>query len=316
MNGFYIPRHSDHGFLNFERMNPMLRSFLAISFTFLILPGIATAKAQLPARPDNGFPPAVVPDPTNPAQPLQPSAVATPPVPAPPPAPRKPSYNSCNVEGPYVAITFDDGPHPKLTPHLLDMLKERGLKATFYVIGQNVVQYPEIMQRMVAEGHEIGNHSYTHPALSKCSPAKLTEEITKSNDAILQACGVSPTTVRPPYGATNAAVTKRLNDEFGLAVIMWSVDPQDWKIRKASHVSNHILQNTKSGAIVLAHDIHPSTIDAMPAALDGLLSKGHKFVTVSELIAMDRPTGLGVPAAPTTPAPVSYEPSAAATPAP
>ena len=199
-------------------MNPMLRSFLAISFAFLILPGMAPAKAQLPVRPTEGVAPAVFPDPTNSSQAPQPSAVATPPVPAPPPAPRKLSYNSCNVEGPYVAITFDDGPHPKLTPRLLDMLNERGLKATFYVIGQNVVQYPEIMQRMVAEGHEIGNHSYTHPALSKCSPAKLTEEITKSNDAILQACGVSPTTVRPPYGATNAAVTKRLNDESeGLA---------------------------------------------------------------------------------------------------
>lgn len=307
----------------------MLRSFLAISFAFLILPGIATAKAQLPSRPDNGFPPAVVPDPTNPAQPLQPSAVATPPVPATPPAPRKPSYNSCNVEGPYVAITFDDGPHPKLTPRLLDMLKERGLKATFYVIGQNVVQYPEIMQRMVAEGHEIGNHSYTHPALSKCSPAKLTEEITKSNEAILQSCGVTPTTIRPPYGATNAAVTKRLNDEFGLTVVMWSVDPQDWKIRKASHVSNHILQNTKPGGILLAHDIHPSTIDAMPAVLDGLLSRGHKFVTVSELIAMDLPAGPGVQAGPGVPAgsgvppgpgvpanPVSYEPAPVTVPTP
>ncbi len=307
----------------------MLRSFLAISFAFLILPGMAPAKAQLPVRPTEGVAPAVFPDPTNSSQAPQPSAVATPPVPAPPPAPRKLSYNSCNVEGPYVAITFDDGPHPKLTPRLLDMLNERGLKATFYVIGQNVVQYPEIMQRMVAEGHEIGNHSYTHPALSKCSPAKLTEEITKSNDAILQACGVSPTTVRPPYGATNAAVTKRLNDEFGLAVIMWSVDPQDWKIRKASHVSNHILQNTKPGGILLAHDIHPSTIDAMPAVLDGLLSKGYQFVTVSELIAMDRPSGPGVPATPGVGAgpvtirgpgvpanPVSYESTPVSSPSP
>jgi len=317
---------------NFERMNPMLRSFLAISFAFLILPGMATAKAQLPARPNDGLPPAVVPDPTNPAQAPQPSAVVVPAAPEPPPAPRKPSYNSCNVDGTYLAITFDDGPHPKNTPRLLDMLKERGLKATFYVIGQNVVLYPEIMQRIVAEGHEIGNHSYTHAALTKCSPAKVTEEVSKTNDAIMQSCGVKPTTIRPPYGATNASITKRLNDEFGLTVVMWSVDPLDWKIRKASHVSGHILQNAKSGGIVLAHDIHPSTIDAMPAVLDGLLSKGHQFVTVSELIALDRPAGPGVqaasgtpgipansnvPAGPGVPAnPISYEPAPATAPTP
>jgi peptidoglycan/xylan/chitin deacetylase (PgdA/CDA1 family) len=311
MNGFYILHHRSHGFSNFERMNPILRSFLAISLAFLIWPGLATAKAQLPARPADGFPPAVVPDPTIPPQP---SALVVPSAPQPPPAPRKPSYNSCNVQGTHIAITFDDGPHPALTPRLLDMLKDRGVKATFYVIGKNVALYPEIMKRIVAEGHEIGNHSYTHPALTKCSADKITEEITKTNQAILQACGVKPTTMRPPYGATNASINKRLNDEFGFAVIMWSVDPQDWKIRKASHVSSHILQNTKSGAIVLAHDIHPSTIDAMPAALDGLLSKGHQFVTVSELISLDRPampgvqTVPGIPAGPGIPAnPVSYE---------
>ena len=293
-------------------MNQTIRSFLAVAFAFLLWPGMATAKAQLPARPDEGLPPAVFPNPTAPSadSPLnQPSAVA---IPA-PPAPRKPTYNSCNVEGTAIALTFDDGPHPKHTTRLLDMLKERGVKATFYVIGQNVVQYPEIMQRMVAEGHEIGNHSYTHPSLNKISAAKLTEEITKANEAILQSCGVRPTTMRPPYGATNAAVTKRLNDEFGLTVVMWSVDPQDWKIRKASHVSNHILQNTKSGGILLAHDIHPSTIDAMPAVLDGLLSKGHQFVTVSELIALDRPSGPSVP--PTT-NPTPYQPAPAAAPSP
>jgi peptidoglycan/xylan/chitin deacetylase (PgdA/CDA1 family) len=298
-------------------MNQTIRSFLAVAFAFLLLPGMATAKAQLPARPAEGLPPAVIPDPIAPAAVTPstvPSAVAIPAPPAPPAAPRKSSYNSCNVEGTSIALTFDDGPHPKNTPRLLDMLKERGLKATFYVIGQNVVQYPEIMKRMVAEGHEVGHHTYTHPSLSKCSAPKLTEEITKANDAIMQACGVSPTTIRPPYGATNAAVNKRLNEEFGLTVVLWSVDPNDWKIRNASHVSNHILQNTKSGSIVLAHDIHPSTIDAMPAVLDGLLSKGYQFVTVSELIAMDRPAAPGIRATPAGPGvPAASVPIPAAT---
>jgi peptidoglycan/xylan/chitin deacetylase (PgdA/CDA1 family) len=296
-------------------MNSMIRPCFAIALAFLILPGMATAKAQLPARPATGLTPAVVPDPTSPSQPAEPSVAATPAAPAPAPAaPRKSSYNSCNVDGTCLAITFDDGPHPKNTPRLLDMLKARGLKATFYVIGQNVAQYPEVMQRIVAEGHEIGNHSYTHVALNKCSAAKVNDEVSKTNEAILQSCGAKPTTIRPPYGATNAALTKRLNDEFGLTVVMWSVDPLDWKIRNSSHVSGHILQNAKSGSIILSHDIHPTTIDAMPQVLDGLMAKGHKFVTVSELIAMDRPAGASTPSGPGVPAnpdPVSYEPAAA-----
>ena len=110
---------------------------------------------------------------------------------------------------------------------------------------------------------------------------------------------------RPKRGRkrTVESITKRLNEEYQLPVILWSVDPLDWKIRKASHVSNHILQNTNPGSIVLAHDIHPSTIDAMPAAIDGLLAKGYRFVTVSELIAMD-----GAPAPVATPAPTPPEP--------
>ena len=302
-------------------MNQSIRSFIAVAFAILLLPGMATAKAQLPARPTEGFTPAVVPDPTAPVPTSEPSEVA---VPAPtvetnPLPPRKPSYSSCSVDGPVLALTFDDGPHPKNTPRLLDMLKERGIKATFYVIGQNVAQYPEVMKRIVAEGHEIGNHSYTHVSLTKCSQDKVTDEVSKTNDAILQACGAKPTTIRPPYGATNAAITKRLNDEFGLTVVMWSVDPLDWKIRKSAHVSSHILQNAKSGSIILSHDIHPTTIDAMPEVLDGLLAKGHKFVTVSELIAMDRPAGPGVhsgPGVPANPEPVSYEPASAAAPTP
>jgi peptidoglycan-N-acetylglucosamine deacetylase len=292
-------------------MNSILRFCVAASFVLFLLPGMAPAKAQLTPRPTTAA--AVSPDPLAPPASGAPaesvttgidpasqesSAVAAPP---PPRAPRKPTYNSCQVDGPYLAITFDDGPHPKLTPRLLDMLKERGVKATFYVIGQNVVQYPEIVQRMVAEGHEIGNHTFTHPSLPKIGPSRVGEEIAKSNAAIEQATGVRPTTMRPPYGAINSAITKRLNEEFDLPVILWSVDPQDWKIRKASHVSSHILQNARPGSILLAHDIHPSTIDAMPAVLDGLLAKGFQFATVSELIALDRPATPSVPAGPAFP---------------
>jgi peptidoglycan/xylan/chitin deacetylase (PgdA/CDA1 family) len=212
----------------------------------------------------------------------------TPPVDALPKAARKPSYNSCNTGGPHVALTFDDGPHPQLTPALLDLLARRGVKATFYVVGKNVNAHPDIVARMVAEGHEIGNHTMSHPSLPKIGAAAVSAEITGTNDAIRNAAGVTPATMRPPYGAITPALTKRLNDEFGLSVILWSVDPQDWKIRKAGHVSQHLVDNAKPGAILLAHDIHSSTIEAMPAALDALLAKGYQFVTVSDLIALDQ----------------------------
>lgn len=271
---------------------PMISAFARTFLFFTVaicLTSHAPAKAQIPSRPAPQAPVVVEPQPgINPTNtPLL--AVAAPmPTPA-PTTPRKPAYNSCNVESNTVAMTFDDGPHPKLTPRLLDILKERGIKATFFVIGKCVAEYPDIAKRIVAEGHEIANHTWNHPQLPKLSPTAFAAEITQTNDAIQQATGILPVTMRPPYGAINAGITKRLNEEYGLSVILWSVDPQDWKIRKSDHVSSHIIKNAAPGAIILAHDIHASTIDAMPAALDALQAKGYKFATVSELIAMDRP---------------------------
>lgn len=249
----------------------------------------APAKAPLPPHPAPQAAAVVQPQPV-----IQSMNASESPVPAPTPAlaptaPRKPTYNSCNVESSTVAMTFDDGPHPKLTPKLLDLLKERGIKATFFVIGKNVSEFPDIAKRIVDEGHEIANHSWSHPQLTKLSPTAFAAEIAQTNDAIEKATGIRPVVMRPPYGAINPTLTKRLNEEYGLSVIIWSVDPLDWKIRNSDHVSGHIIKNAAPGAIILAHDIHASTIDAMPATLDALQSKGYKFATVSELIAMDRP---------------------------
>ena len=234
--------------------------------------------------------------PRPPASPqLAPQGTSTPAMQAPaagqPPAAgqKRLSYNACNVEGPYIALTFDDGPSATLTPRLLDMLKARGIKATFFVLGQCVVANPDVLKRAAAEGHEIGNHSWDHKALTKGGPAAIAMEVNQTNAAIEQACGKRPTLIRPPYGATNTSVTKRLNEDYGLKVILWDVDPLDWKVRNSAHVTSEILKHTQDGSIILAHDIHPSTIEAMPATLDALLKKGFKFVTVSELIAMDRP---------------------------
>ena len=187
--------------------------------------------------------------------------------------PEKTTYNSCNVEGMSIAITFDDGPNPELTPRLLDMLKERGIKATFFVVGKNVEEYPGIVARMAQEGHEVANHSWSHPTLTKLGVESFRKQIENTNQAIAKATGKRPVLMRPPYGATNVSLNKRLNEQFGLKVILWSVDPLDWKYRNSNRVYTSIIQNTRPGSIILAHDIHATTVAAMPATLDALLAK-------------------------------------------
>jgi len=177
------------------------------------------------------------------------------------------------------------------------ILKQRNIKVTFFMIGPNVVAHPEIARRALAEGHEIGNHSWTHPPLSKLSDQRVTEEITKTQEAIKNATGFTPTILRPPYGAITKRQRQWIENQFGLSVILWSVDPLDWKRPGASVITQRILSGAQSGAIILSHDIHQQTVDAMPATLDALLAKGYKFVTVSELIAMNHPKRPSSPAA-------------------
>ncbi len=260
------------------------------------------------------------PIPAPPAPATPPPALATKPAtPAPAATPAGPqiTFSQCRVDGPYIAITFDDGPHITNTPRLLDMLKQRKVKATFFVVGQCAAEYPDIMKRIVAEGHEIASHSWSHPQLSSMSESGVRDQLQKTHDIIIQTTGATPKIMRPPYGAFTARQRAWAHGTWGYKCIMWDVDPLDWKIRSASHVSSSILSKTVAGSIILAHDIHKSTIDAMPETLDGLLAKGFKFVSVSELIAMDRP----VPPKPkATPAPKIEAPDAvkppASTPAP
>ncbi len=199
------------------------------------------------------------------------------------------TVSQCNVDGPHIAITFDDGPHGTNTPRLLDMLKQRKIHATFFMVGQCVAEYPAIVKRMVAEGHEVANHSWSHPQLSSMTEASVREQLQRTHDAIIAACGVAPKTMRPPFGAFTARQRAWSHGEWGYKCILWDVDPLDWKVRNAEHVKNAILKAAVPGSIILAHDIHKSTIDAMPETLDGLLAKGFKFATVTELLAMDKP---------------------------
>jgi peptidoglycan/xylan/chitin deacetylase (PgdA/CDA1 family) len=199
------------------------------------------------------------------------------------------TFNSVHVAGPYIAITFDDGPSATLTPKLLDLLAAHHIKATFFVIGENVANYPKIVERAAREGHEIANHSWSHPNFGKMSDEGVRRQLWRTDDAIKNVTGVRPALLRPPYGSITARQKHWIHDEFGYQIILWDVDPYDWKRPGPSVVSNRILKETRSGSIVLSHDIHPGTIEAMPSTFDQLAAKGFKFVTVSELVRMAVP---------------------------
>jgi peptidoglycan/xylan/chitin deacetylase (PgdA/CDA1 family) len=205
----------------------------------------------------------------------------------PSPTAERTTVNSVRVDQPVIALTFDDGPSAVLTPRLLDILKQRNIKVTFFVLGQLVQEHPEILQRAVADGHEIGNHSWDHKALNKMAEGGLRHELADTSSEITKAIGKPVTLMRPPYGATNPRLNRAIEKEYGMKVILWSVDPFDWKRPGPQVVSQRILKETKPGSIILSHDIHPGTIEAMPSTLDALLAKGYKFVTISELLAME-----------------------------
>jgi len=235
----------------------------------------------------------------------QPSPSPTKPKTAPEPEP-KTAVSSVHVDGPYIALTFDDGPNQKLTPRLLDLLAEHHIHVTFFVVGENAAEYPEILQRAVREGHEVGNHTWSHPNLAKTSDENVRSQIKRTEEAITNAIGSRPTLFRPPYGSVTARQKHFIHDELGYEIILWEVDPLDWKNPGPNVVSSRILKETRPGSIVLAHDIHAQTIQAMPATLTELEAKGFKFVTVSQLLKLQTPTP------PPTPKPVAP----AATPSP
>jgi peptidoglycan-N-acetylglucosamine deacetylase len=226
---------------------------------------------------------------TSPAQSVEKSGSAPAAVTAASPAQPQITFNSVHVDGPYIALTFDDGPHKTLTPKLLDLLAAHHMKATFFVVGQNAADHPDILRRAVREGHEIANHSWSHPNLAKMSDEAARREVQKTDDAIFAAIGKHPTLLRPPYGSITARQKRWMHDDFGYRIIIWDVDPLDWKRPGPSVVTSRILKETKAGSIVLAHDIHPPTLEAMPATFDQLDAKGFKSVTVTELLAMATP---------------------------
>lgn len=193
-----------------------------------------------------------------------------------------------NVPGPYVAVTFDDGPHANYTPKVLDILKRHGAKATFFVLGQNAVAHKNILARAVAEGHEIGSHTWDHPSLTKLSHEAIISQMDRTAAVIREATGCAPAVMRPPYGATNKGIIDMLAARYGTPSILWSVDTQDWKHPGVDVVISRVVDRAKNGSIILLHDIHASTLEAVEGVVTGLQARGFKLVTVSELISMGR----------------------------
>lgn len=202
--------------------------------------------------------------------------------PAASPSPAAPSPVDCRTAK-CLALTFDDGPGPD-TPRLLDLLRWRSARATFFVLGRNAAAEPALLRRMVAEHHEIANHGYSHANLVRLSNAEIRREIELTQEIVFRATGQRPRVMRPPYGATNARVGRVAR----LPQIMWRIDTRDWLHRKADSVCRTVLKLARRGAVVLVHDTEPATVDAMPATVDGLLRRGYTLVTVSELYRSKR----------------------------
>lgn len=179
-----------------------------------------------------------------------------------------------------VALTFDDGPHQTCTPALLDGLKQRGVKATFFLMGENIAGKEALVQRMQEEGHLIGNHSYRHIQMTKEGAEQACAEIEQTEEIIRSITGSRPEYLRPPYGAWNEQLECRVN----LTPVLWNVDSLDWKLQNTERIVRQVEKDVKSGDIILMHDIFKTSVEAALRIVDDLQKQGYEFVTVEELM--------------------------------
>ncbi|MEC0226644.1 polysaccharide deacetylase family protein [Paenibacillus alba] len=189
-----------------------------------------------------------------------------------------------------VAITFDDGPDGKYTPQVLDILKQNGVKATFFVVGSQVSKFPSVLKRIHEEGHAIGNHSWDHADLSKLSSVRIEQELNKTEDWIMKTIGISPSLVRAPYGAVSKPVKKAV-EQSGRSLVSWDVDPRDWAGTSSTDIIQNIKTHTKDGGIILLHSFGgkkgnlDNTIEALPGIIAYLKKENFDIVTVPEMKA-------------------------------
>ncbi len=183
---------------------------------------------------------------------------------------------------PMVALTYDDGPSPTVTPRILNCLKENGGRATFFMVGQKVIKSPDVLKQMVAQGCEVANHTFDHTLMTKVSPTDLANQLVATNQVVSDACGISPVLMRPCGGAkTDAGMN--IAGAISMPAILWSVDTLDWKTRDASQTIQTVLDKVKDGDIILMHDLYDATGDASETIIPELVKRGFQLVTVSEL---------------------------------
>ncbi|MDO4311551.1 MAG: polysaccharide deacetylase family protein [Eubacteriales bacterium] len=192
------------------------------------------------------------------------------------------AYMSASVteEAPRIAITFDDGPSGTYTPMLLDGLKERGVKGTFFLIGENVEKYPEVVKRLDEEGHLIGNHTYHHVEITKVSDEEAYKEIVDTNRVIYEITGKATEYMRPPFGAWQ----RNLELKLSVLPVMWTIDPLDWTTENTDEIVNKVVTEAEENDIILLHDCYKSSVEAALRIVDILQKEGFEFVTVDELI--------------------------------
>lgn len=178
-----------------------------------------------------------------------------------------------------VALTFDDGPNPNTTPVALELLKKYNAKATFFMVGRSVAGNEEIIKQVVAEGHQIGNHSWSHPLLTKISLEQAKSQINDTTEALKKASGQDVHIMRPPYGGINATIQAAVDQSF----ILWDVDTLDWKYRNTTSIMKEV-RKARPGSIILMHDIHQTSINALPTVLQYLTEQGFELVTIDELM--------------------------------
>lgn len=190
------------------------------------------------------------------------------------------AVSGLRTEKPRIALTFDDGPNAMYTNTLLDGLKERGMKATFFLIGENIEGKEEIVQRMYQEGHLIGNHTYHHVKLDAISETEAIQEIQKTNNRIFEITGYYPVFIRAPFGAWK----KNLELKVDMIPVFWDIDTLDWKNQNKKQILNIVKKEAKDGAVILMHDAYASSVEAVFQMVDVLRAAGYEFVTVDTLI--------------------------------
>lgn len=179
-----------------------------------------------------------------------------------------------------IAITFDDGPHPYYTEQLLDGLKERGAKASFFVMGKQAEAYPELILRMHEEGHLVGNHTYSHIQLGKNNRETFKVELVRTNELLLDITGEEPQYVRPPYGSWD----KSFETELMMIPVLWTIDPMDWCSSDVKGIVGEVTKKAEENAVILMHDEYKSSVTAALEIVDILQKQGYEFVTVDEIL--------------------------------